>query len=85
MRAINAEKDNELNLLNADHRGRDDSNAALRAEIADLDARLAAERDAGRLLKQDIDRVSLQLSDTDRQNHADGGNENDHQKQHDAT
>ena len=47
MMAINQEKDAELSRLSADLRMRDDSGAALRSEIADLDARLASEREGG--------------------------------------
>ena len=68
MMAINQEKDAELSRLSADLRMRDDSGAALRSEIADLDARLASEREGGRQMKKDVDGCGLQLNDTERHN-----------------
>ena len=45
MKAINEDKDRELASLAAENAARDDQNAGLRSEIADLDTRLGAERD----------------------------------------
>ena len=68
MKAINEDKDREISSLTAENAARDDQNAGLRSEIADLDARLAAERDQGWAMKGDIDWTHHGVQDLNRQN-----------------